>query len=148
MRTAMVMSLLVAGLVASPAAAAPAPQREPIRVPPELTDPEFIDRIAETTEALSEAMLSLPVGELEAAAEGREITDADRRRTVRDLGKLSDPDFERRVQQKIADARPQVQAAMQAFARALPAITKALSEAADRIERATANMPQPGYPRR
>ena len=36
---------------------------------------------------------------------------------------------------------------MQAFSAALPAIAEALSEAADKIERATANMPQPGYPK-
>ncbi|HEU5481613.1 MAG TPA: hypothetical protein VFU80_00770 [Sphingomicrobium sp.] len=137
----------IALIVSSAAYAAQAPQPaepEEIRIPPELTDPRFVERIAGMTEALSKALLDLPVGELQAAAEGRPATSADRRRTVRDVSRLS----ERDVEQQIAQARPRVEAAMQAFARALPAMTKALSEAADEVERATANMPQPGYPRR
>ena len=148
MRKTILISMLLAGAVAGPAAAAPAPEPEQIHIPAELTDPAFIGRIAEMTEALSEALLDLPVGEIEAAAQGRPVTDADRRRTIRDVGRDSDPDFERDVRQRIAEARPRVEAAMQAFAKSLPAMTKALSEAADQVERATANMPQPGYPKR
>ena len=134
--------------VAAPAVAAPAPQPELIQIPSELTDPAFAARIARMTESLSKALLNLPIGEIEAAAEGRPVTEADRRRTVRDVGRLSDPHFERDLEQEIASARPRVESAMQAFARALPAMTRALSEVAEQVERATANMPQPGYPRR
>ena len=147
MRAAVMVSMLVCGIVASPAAAAPARQ-QPISIPPELTDPQVVERIAGMTEALSKALLDLPVGEIAAAAEGRPATEADRKRTIRDIGRLSDPNFERDIQQKIVEARPRVEAAMQAFAKALPSMTRSLSEMADRIERATANMPQPGYPRR
>lgn len=136
-----VISLLFAAL---PAPAAPAPQRDEIQVPPELTDPKLVDRLMEMNKALTKALLDLPVGELEAAVQGRAPTEADRRRTVRDSAHLS----EREIEQKIARARPQVEATMQAFARSLPAMTRALSQAADAIERATANMPQPGYPKR
>lgn len=129
---------------ALPAAAQPAPQREEIRIPPELTDPKLVDRLMEMNKALAKALLDLPVGEIEAAAQGRAPTEADRRRAVRDVARLSERDIER----KIAEARPQVQAAMQAFARSLPAMTRALSEAANAVERAAANVPQPGYPRR
>jgi hypothetical protein len=130
-------------LAATPAAAAPASQHQQIQIPPELTDPEFIDRITGMTEALSKALLNMPVGELEAVAEGRPVTDADRRRTVRDTSRIS----ERDLQQHIAEARPQIQAAMQALATSLPAMTRALSEMAEQVERAAANIPQPGYPR-
>ena len=130
--------------VAAPAAAAPAPQPEQIQIPPALTDPAFVDRISRMTESLSKALLNLPIGEIEAAAEGRPATEADRRRTVRDVGRISERDLE----QQIAQARPTLQAAMQAFARSLPSMTRALSEVADQVERASANMPQPGYPRR
>jgi len=87
---------------AAPVFAQPASQ--PVQIPPELTDPAFIDRIARMSDALSKALVNLPVGE--------------------------------------------IQAATQAFAKALPAITKALSEAADEMERAAANMPRPDYPKR
>jgi hypothetical protein len=36
----------------------------------------------------------------------------------------------------------------QAMARALPVIVESLNKAGQEIERATANLPQPGYPRR
>ena len=136
--------LLTLGLALIAAPALAAPQPEEIRIPPELTDPQLIERLTNVTDTLSRALLELPVGEIEAAAEGRPVTDADRRRTVRDVSRVS----EREIQQQIAAARPKLQAAMQAFARALPAMTNALSEAASEIERATANVPQPGYPRR
>ena len=115
-------------LLAAPAAAQ-AQQPAPIQLPTELTDPRTAERIAGMT-----------VGEIEAAAEGRPVTAADRRRTIRDV---ANPDVER----KVAESGPKVRAAMQAFSAALPAIAEALSEAADKIERATANMPQPGYPK-
>ena len=144
MRAAMLMAAVATGLAASPVAAAEAPRAEEIRIPPELTDPRTIETLSRMTGTLSKALLDLPIGELEAAAHRRPATSADRSRTVRDASRIS----EREIQQRIAEAGPQVQSAMQAFARALPAMTKALSEAADEIERATANMPQPGYPRR
>ncbi|MFP5329740.1 MAG: hypothetical protein ACLGHC_06335 [Alphaproteobacteria bacterium] len=130
--------------LASTAVAEPASKREEIRIPPELTDPKLVDRLMEMNKALSKALLDIPVGEVEAAIQGRTPTEADRRRTVRDSARLSDREIER----KIAEARPRVQAAMQAFARSLPALTRALSQAADTVERAAANVPQPDYPKR
>ena len=134
-------------LLAVPAAAQ-APQPEQIRIPPELTDPAMADKLANMMQALSKAFLELPVGEVQAAAEGRAPTASERRLTVRDMGRRDDPNFERNLERQLEEARPRVRSAMQAFARALPSMTKALSEAANEIERATANMPQPGYPRR
>lgn len=133
--------------LAAPAAAAPPaapPATEEFRIPPELTDPRMIDKLAKMNEALAKALLDLPIGEVQAAAEGRTATEADRRRTIREASRLSERDLE----QQIARARPQVQAAMQAFARSLPAMTRALSEAADSMERAIENMPRPDYPKR
>ena len=76
--------LLTLGLALIAAPAVAAPQPEEIRIPPELTDPQLIERLTNMTDTLSRALLELPVGEIEAAAEGRPVTDADRRRTVRD----------------------------------------------------------------
>jgi len=136
-------------LLAAPAAAAPPPPpQQQMQIPPELTDPRTAERIGAMSEALSKALLDLPVGEIQAAAEGRPATPADRKRTVRDIERARDPNFDRDIQRQIAEVGPQVQASMQAFARSLPAITQALSNAADEIERAAANMPRPDYPRR
>lgn len=136
-------------LIASPALAqqpapAPAPAPQQIVVPPELTDPQMADRLGDMMQAMSKAFLDLPVGEIAAAAEGREPTRADRRRTVRSETRMS----ERELKQRIDQARPAMQASMKALAEALPAMMKGLTEAAESMERATANLPQPDYPKR
>lgn len=136
-------TLLLLPLLAWPAAAAaqPAPP-PPIDIPPELTDPATAERIGGMMEALSRAFLNLPVGEIEAAAEGRQPTQADRARTVRDIAGPGD------IDRQMAEVRPAVEQSMKAFARALPAMSRALAQAAAEVERAVANMPRPDYPRR
>lgn len=132
---------------ASPAlaqtAAPPAPA-EQIQLPPELMDPKWADRLTDAMAALSKAFLELPVGEVEAALEGRAPTAADRRRTVRSETKLS----ERELKQQIEASRPAMQASMKALAAALPAMMKGLSEAQRELDRAAANVPRPDYPKR
>jgi hypothetical protein len=132
------------GLAAVPAAAAAPPPQGQIQIPPELTDPEFAQRIGAMTKALSTAVLDLPVGQIEAAAEGRPATEADRRRTVRDVAGVTD----RQVQHQIAVSGPKIQAAVEALQKSLPAVSRALSDAQTEIERAVANMPRPDYPKR
>ncbi len=145
-------NLLIAvplALLAAPAVAAqPAPRPEPIQVPAEITDPAFTDRLADMMQAMSKVFLDMPIGEVQAAAEGRKATAAERKLTVRDIGRRDDPNFDRNFDRQIAQARPMIQQSMKAFAQALPAITKSLSEAAGALERATANLPRPDYPRR
>ena len=137
-------------LGASPALAqAPAPaQPEPIVVPPELTDPAMADKLGAMMQGLSKAFLNLPVGEVAAAVEGRPATRADRKLTVRDVGRRDDPNFERNLDRQLADSRAVMQASMKAFATALPAMIKGLSEAGRELEKATANLPSPNYPKR
>jgi phage-related minor tail protein len=88
---------------------------------------------------------------MQAAAEGREPTAADKNRTLRDMAGR-DPNFERNVERQVAEAVPRMQATMKAMAASLPAMAKALEQAAEQMEgtidRATANMPTPGYPKR
>ncbi|WP_310468845.1 hypothetical protein [Sphingomonas sp.] len=152
MRPIMILAPLV--LIASPAVAqsapapAPAAPIEDIRVPPELTDPRFTARIGDVMQALSKAFLNLPVGEIEAAVEGRRPTAVDRRRTIRDVGRRDDPHFERNLEAQIAGSQVAMQAGARAMATALPAMMKGLSEAAREIEKATANLPSPVYPKR
>ena len=147
--------ILPLALVASPALAqtTPAPAPAPvapqtITVPPALTDPAMADKLARMMQAMSKAFLELPIGEIEAAAEGRPATRADRRRTLRQVGRSEDPNFERNLQRDIANAKPMIEASMKAMAAALPAMMKGLSEAGRELEKATANLPSPNYPKR
>ena len=133
--------------LASPALAQPAtppPPPEAYRLPPEITDIRWADRMTDVMVAMSKAFLNLPVGEVEAAVEGRPVTSADKRRTIRSETNMS----EREVREKIEATRPAMQAGMRAVSAALPAMIKGLSDAQRELERATANMPRPDYPRR
>jgi hypothetical protein len=144
------LSLLPIVLLASPVAAqapAPAPDK-PIQIPPELTDPATMARVGDTVGALSHALMNMPVGEVQAAIEGRPATAADRHRTVRDVASRGDPNFEQNLQRQIAQGQETMQASLRAMAAAMPAISRAVNDAAQEIERATANLPQPGYPKR
>jgi hypothetical protein len=145
MRAAL-LALPLAALACPALAQTPAPAAPPdaIQLPPELTDPKWADRLTDAMAAMSKAFLELPVGEVEAALEGRAPTAADKRRTVRSETKLS----ERELRQQIEASRPAMQAGMKALAAALPAMVKGMSEAQRELERATANMPRPDYPRR
>ena len=156
MRTSLLV--LPLALIAAPALAqapsAPAAPPETIAIPPELTDPAMAERLARMMQSMSKAFLDLPVGEIEAAAEGRPVTRADRGeiairifRTLRELGRKDDPNFERNLDQTLANSRVAIQASMKAMAAALPAMMKGLSEAAREFEKATANMPSPAYPK-
>jgi hypothetical protein len=127
-------------LLASTAAlAAPREPNPRIEIPPEMTDPQFIQRLMDMSDALSKAFLDLRVGEIEAAAEGRQPTAEDRNRTVGQVVRISPQELDR----QIAEARPQVEAATQAFVRELPKITRSLSKAAKALQQAADNMPRP-----
>ena len=144
-------------LVASPAlaqtkpAAATAPAVSPpatTAVPPQLTDPATADMLGRMMQAMSKAFMNLPVGELEAAAQGRQATRVDRRRTVRDVGRSDDPNFERDFERNVASSGAMIQSSMKALAAAWPGMMKGLSDASRELEKATANMPAPNYPKR
>jgi len=145
-----ILPLLIA---AAPVAAQPAPIAPP-PLPPEqqmeraLNDPAMVDRMTHTMNAISRAFLNLPVGEVQAAVEGREATPTERHTTLRDLERRNDPNFERNFHQQIAGVKPMVQQSMKAMAEALPQMMQGLRQAQEAIDRAAANMPDPNYPRR
>ena len=141
MRVSLLLLPLV--LAATPAAAQSAPAADDIQVPKELTDPAMIDRLTEVMKALSTAFLEMPIGQVEAAVEGRAVTEADKRRTVRSESGMT----EDAVRQHIAASKPAMQAGMKALAAALPAMMKGMAEAGKELEKAGANLPQPGYPK-
>ena len=126
----------------------PATSPATIKVPRELTDPATANRLAKTMQGLTDALLGLKVGEIQAAAEGREATPAERRLTVRDVERRKDPNFERNLRRQVADAGPRIEQGMKALSDAMPAIMKALDDASRAIDRAAANMPDPTYPKR
>ena len=94
--------------------------------------------------ALSRALLNLPIGELEAAVENRPATRGDKARTVRSVTGVD----ERELDAEIEQGKVAVQAGSQAIVRSLPVIVEALNKAGEEVERATSNLPQPGYPKR
>lgn len=129
--------LIPLSLCAAPAIAQPMP------APPQIP-PQTVDRAADAMQSLSKAFLDLPVGEVQAAVEGRKATNADRQRTVaRETGLSA-----RELQERIAAAKPQIEQSVDAINRALPEITQDLQRAQQSIERALSNMPDPNYPRR
>jgi hypothetical protein len=143
MRTILIIPLLVC---ATPALAQTSPP--PPQLPPQLADPAAADRLANAAQALSNALLDMPVGELKAAAEGRQPTPAEKRMTVRDLARRDDPDFERKLHQQVAEAKPIVRQGLKALNESLPAMMQGLHQAQQSLERALANMPDPTYPKR
>ena len=146
MRISLVLAMLCS--CAAPAAAqAIAPsssaERPPLQVPPETAD-----RLADSVQSLSQAVLDMKVGGVQAALEGRKPTRAESNLTVRDLGRRSDPNFDRNIEQQIASARPKLEQSIGALNQALPEITQDLQNAQRTIERAISNLPDPNYPRR
>ena len=140
MRTAILALPLM--LAAAPAhAAPPAPQ-----LPPQLTDPAMADKLGRVAGVLTKSLMDLPVGEVEAAIQGRPATPADRARRVRD--EVNDPYLEQRVAAEAAQSGRKMQAATKALVASLPAIMGALGRVQDEVERAVANIPDPTYPRR
>ena len=133
-------------VLAAPTAAAAAPPSpaETAQIQRELTDPKWVDRLTDAMLAMSKAFMTMPVGEMEAAVQGRQPTAADRHRTVQSETGVSDQE----LRQKIEESRPAMEAGMKAMAAALPAIMKGFSDAQQEMEKATANIPRPDYPRR
>lgn len=141
MRKILILVPLLFG--ASPALAQPAPQ-----LPPELTDPATAQRLADSMQVLSQALLNVRVGEVQAALEGRPATVAERNMTVRDMARRDDPEFDRHLQQKMAAVGPMMEQSMRVLNTALPEMMRSLEDAKRSLERAVANMPDPTYPRR
>jgi len=115
-----------------------------MQFPAELTDPRTTGRLMDALQILSKSFLDLPVGEVQAAIEGRSVTPADRRRTVASETGMSARD----LRQKIDQSRPAMEGAQRALASALPAIMKSMSEMGRELEKVGANVPRPDYPKR
>lgn len=136
-------------LVAGPALAQvyPPPPQE-FQLPPELTDPATMQRVAGALGTASQALLNVRIGDMRAALEGREASPRERNETLGDVVRRKDPNFDRDIQREVAIAGPKIGHAMKALNRTLPELERSLAQAAQAIDRATANLPDPTYPRR
>ena len=112
-----------------------------------LRDPAMAERIDQSLNALTDALLDLKVGGVQAALEGRQADPAEREVTVRDLERRQGRDPEA-VRRQIREAGPAIAKGMNALADAIPAMTRAMGDIEKAIERAAANMPDPTYPKR
>ena len=139
------VATLIASLIAAPALAAPRPAKPaPIAIPPELSDPALADQLGRVTGVLAKAMLDMPVGEMEAAIENRPATPADRARKVRDVAGMD----EQTVAAETAASGKTMQAMTKALVASLPAVLASMDGARKALEKATANLPDPTYPKR
>ena len=148
MRATLIILPLLIG--AAPALAqAPAQTARPaVEVPRELTDPATAERLSRAMQAMSRAFLSLPVGEVQAALEGRQPTAREKRMTVRDMGRADNRNFDRDFQQQMANSRPMIEQGIKALTSALPSMMQGMAEMEQSLERAISNMPDPTYPKR
>lgn len=146
------IALLVLGGLAAPAAAQqagmPAAEPDTAEIQRALTDPAMTERLTAVLPVLGDALLNMPVGEIQAAIEGRKPTRAEKRTTVRDLARRDDPNFERNLKADLANSGETMKAGMKAMSAALPAMMEGMRKAAEEMEKATANLPSPAYPRR
>ena len=146
------LSMMVAApaVAAAPVAVPPVPEYAPPPptpiLPPVLTDPAMADQVGNIAGVLTRSLMNLPVGEVEAAIEGRVPNRADRQRTVRDS--IGDPYLDQRIAAEAAASGRTIQAASRALAASLPSILQAVEGARGEIERAIGNLPSPAYPRR
>ena len=135
-------------MLAAPAVAQPQaePKRDKFEIPAELSSPETAKKLGKMAGVLSRTLMDLKVGELEAVVEGREPTAADKRRTVRDMAgsKADAADIER----ELANAGPIIEDGARRLTAMLPVLMRSLEGLGEELERATAILPQPGYPNR
>ncbi|MGH6658818.1 MAG: hypothetical protein ACREBK_07555 [Sphingomicrobium sp.] len=148
MRLTILLGLAPLLMAASPPPAEPAPADALGEIQRALDDPRHDQKIPAMIEALTETLLNLKVGEFVAVADGRKPTAADRKLTVRDIARRDDPRFEEKLRGQVAGSGPAIRQGMKSLAAALPALVKSFEEAGAAIERATANLPDPTYPKR
>lgn len=118
------------------------------QLPRELTDPATAQKLANAMQVLSNSLLNVKIGEVQAAIEGRVATPQEKNMTVGDVARRHDPNFDRHFQQQVATVGPMMQQSMKALNQALPAMMQGLSQAEQALDRAVANMPDPNYPKR
>jgi hypothetical protein len=131
-----------------PAAAQAAPDPDIRKIERVLRDPATADRISRSLDGLTDALMSIRVGPIQAALEGRDPTPGEQSLTVGDLERSKGPQAEAELRAKIRSAGPAVAQGLTAIANALPAMSKAMDDIERAVDRVSANMPDPTYPKR
>lgn len=90
-----------------------------------LDDPDLPEKAARSTEALVAVLETLPIGNIEAAIDGREPTDADRVRTLGDVIDVDGREIGGELAMAIAENRPRIEAGIDAAVVTLPALLAA-----------------------
>lgn len=143
--------LIIAGMAvaaAKPAAAEPTIQdavRDAQRV---LDDPRNEKALRDMADALGEALLSMEVGAVQAASEGRTATEAEKKMTLREALKIEDPTMEAKLKRSLSQSLPALKQGMRALSSSLPALTQSLEALGKSVEKIGANLPDPTYPKR
>jgi hypothetical protein len=136
-------------LCAAPASAAdPAIDDAVAQAQRVLDDPRNEQVVTSIMDTMTDALLNLPVGEIEAATQGRVASPEEKRLTVRDIARRDDPQFEAKLKSRLAQSGPALRQSMRSLSAALPALAKSFEDAGKAIERMHANMPDPTYPKR
>lgn len=91
-----------------------------------LDDPELPEKAARSTEALVAVLETLPIGNIEAAIEGREPTEADRARTLGDIMDVDGREIGDELAVAITENRPRIEAGIDAAVVTLPALIAAV----------------------
>lgn len=112
----------------------------------QIADPATGAALSRVTGALTRALMDLPVGEMEAAIEGRAATAADKKRTVRDS--IGGPEEAARVEREVAASGAQVQVMQKALVAALPGMIAAAGEMEKAMDEARASLPREDDQRR
>jgi hypothetical protein len=146
--TVFLLPLMFAASPALAQAQLPPPAPGAIHLPQQLADPATADRVANSIDTLSDALLDLPIGRLKAAIEGRPLAPGEQHMTIRDAERRQDPNFERNFHRQVAEARPMMRQGIRAVNDALPAMVGGLEQVSDALQRAISNMPDPTYPKR
>lgn len=142
------LGIVLLSFVALAVPAQAAPDRDLQKIQRALNDPSTAQRINRSIDGLTDVLMSLKVGALQAALEGREPTAADHEMTLGQIESHKGPQAEAELRAKIRAAGPAIAGGMNAIANALPAMSRVLEDMERAIDKAAANMPDPAYPKR
>lgn len=128
-----------------PQAYAGRPEGPAFAVPPEIMDRRLPDQLGRRAGAVMQALMDLPVGELQAAIEGRPVTPRDRHHTI---GAEVGPGAARHAEQAVTSKAQAVQSTARAIQSAIPALQQAIGQILAAVDAGAANLPSSAYPRR
>lgn len=128
---------IAAGILAlsAPAAAQPYPDEMDDEIVRDLPPPERIDEMGAAMDRMVGALMDIPVGGIAQAMEpDRRLSEAERRRTVRDMATRDDPYAEERMRGSIGAMTSGMGVMMEQVAVLAPVMRRSLAEMARSME--------------